>query len=966
MRFPARFALLLAALAVALCAAAAPAAQAAPEFGVKNFLASTCKLPNCTASSPNTDLFTQAAGHPNFGVTDFRFNTQEILPGLVGPVGNVKNIRVDLPVGLSINPQALPQCTETELATGPTGCNPETLVGTDEISTISPLLENIKVTVPVYNMVPREGHPAQFGFNTGVAPPTYLLGGVSWNTDYHEYFTIEEIPATVPLIESRLTFNGRAGTGFLTNPSACTGPQTTSLRVESHEGQVVNTTYTTPVGVDGCNLVPFNPTIGLGTETTQSDQPTGVTAELKVPQNPNPLEVDSSTLHTATVTLPEGMTINPSAAHGLDGCTEAQIGIGGTAPVTCPEASRIGTVAIETPTLPVGSLTGNVYLGKPASGAISGPPYTAYLDAESARYGLSVRLKGSIVPNEATGQLTATFADNPQVPFSDLALHFTGGTLAPLANPLSCGPATTSSALAPYSGQPAANPSSVFTVDADGHGGVCPSPLPFSLSQSTLVQPGTAGSSSSFSLNLARGDGQQYLSRISATLAPGLVGLIPAVPLCGEPQAAQGTCSAASQIGASVVSAGAGVTPFQFTGPVYLTGPTGGASYGMSIAVPAVAGPFNLGTVVVRAGIAVDPLTARLTVTSDLPSIVKGIPLRLKNVAIAINRQGFLINPTNCAALATETKLTSTFGATQGLSTPFQVSGCSALAFKPSLTSSSNAKTSLANGASLKVDVGYPKGPQANIKSVLVTLPKQLSARLSTLQKACPEATFNANPFACPSGSRVGGATVRTPTLPDKLTGPAFFVSHGGAAFPDLDLVMTGNGEQITLVGNTNIKGAITTSNFAAIPDVPISSFELNLPVGPSSALAANGSLCAQQLVMPTTITAQSGAVIKQNTKIAVSGCGVKVLSHKVSGKTAIVTVQAPAAGRVSGSGSNLKTTYKHPSKTQKVTLKVPLSSSGARALSSSHRLKVKLRVGFIPKQKGPTSVAFVTVTFRG
>jgi len=354
--------------------------------------------------------------------------------------------------------------------------------------------------------------------------------------------------------------------------------------------------------------------------------------------------------------------------------------------------------------------------------------------------------------------------------------------------------------------------------------------------------------------------------------------------------------------------------------------------------------------VIVRTGIEVDPITARVTVAGDVPTIFKGIPLRMKTLSVAINRQGFLINPTNCGALTVNTTLTSTFGATQALSTPFQATNCSALAFKPKFSASSNGKTSRANGAALNTKIGYPSGVQANIKSVLVTLPKQLPSRLSTLKNACREAVFNANPFSCPSNSRVGGATVRTPVLPEKLTGPAFFVSHGGAAFPDLDFVLHGNGITVIMVGNTNISKGITTTKFASVPDVPVSSFEANLPVGPNSAVTANGSLCKQSLIMPTTITAQNGKVIKQNTKISVSGCPVTVVSSHARGNKAIVTVRAPAAGRVSGGGSNLKTVYRRPGKAQNVTLEVPLTTT--------HRpLAVRVRVGFIPK-KGASSVA--------
>jgi hypothetical protein len=331
-----------------------------------------------------------------------------------------------------------------------------------------------------------------------------------------------------------------------------------------------------------------------------------------------------------------------------------------------------------------------------------------------------------------------------------------------------------------------------------------------------------------------------------------------------------------------------------------------------------------------------------------------------------------MLNPTNCGVLSTDTTLTSTFGTTQSLSTPFQATGCDALAFNPTFTASSNAKTSRANGASLNVKVGYPAGQQANVKSVFVALPKQLPSRLSTLKNACLAATFNANPAVCPPGSRVGEATAVTPVLPDRLSGPAIFVSHGGAAFPDLDLVLQGDGVTVILVGNTNIANGVTTSDFAAIPDVPVSSFELKLPAGPNSALSAVGNICARPLAMPTTITAQNGRVVNQNTKISVSGCParhlsqrLRIVSHRVRGHRAIVVVKVPAAGRVSGGGKHLKTVSKRTRKAQRVTLRVPLSGAGVRALRVHHRLRVRVRVRFVPKAKGAPSAAFVTIVFK-
>jgi hypothetical protein len=800
---------------------------------------------------------------------------------------------------------------------------------------------------------------------------TLIKGNVEWGKeargtnegDYHDYFEIEVSPE-LPLIRSRLTFEGTIGTGdFITNATSCPGHNTTSLKVKDLEGKEAPAkTFTTPIGLSGCGSLLFEPGFALTSGSTLSDQPNEITTEATLPSEPTANA--QSQVKTASVTLPEGMTLNPSAAHGLEACTVAQARIHSEVfGSQCPAGSELGTVSLDVPTLPAGSLTGHMYLGGPVTagssetGPITGPPYIVYVVANSERYGVSVRLKGEVVPNAVTGQVTTIFQENPEQPFTNLSLHFSRSVLTSIANPLVCGTPTGSASFVPVSGTPAKEVP--FGVSVTG----CAASLPFSLTQSTVNQaPGNAGAKTSYTLNIERADGQQYLSQIKTTLPEGLVGLIPSVTQCGEPQAGKGECPGASQIGVVSVAAGAGPTPYEFTGNVYLTGPYAGAPFGLSIVVPAIAGPFNLGNVITRGTLTVDSHTARVTATSTLPTIVGGIPLRLKRVTVNINKQGFLQNPTNCGVLATETTLTSTLGATQSLSSPFQVANCGKLAFKPKFGAASGAKTSKANGASLETTLNMPAGG-ANVKSVLVQLPKQLPSRLTTLQKACPEATFAANPYTCPSGSFVGGVRANTPTLAAKLKGPAILVSHGGQAFPDLDLLLEGEGIRVILTGNTNIKNAITTTNFATTPDVPVSSITVNLPIGAHSALTANGNLCANKLVMPTTITGQNGTVVKQNTTIKVNNCPVRVVGHKTIGNTAYLTVQTYSPGRISGKGSDLATQFRSLKQAQKTaTLKVPLSRAGQRR---GRPFSVKVRVGFVPKKKGtPTSVTFVTVRF--
>lgn len=872
-------------LALALSAQAALGA-----FGIAKWEAGTCTSPECTKSTPQ-DFYTKAAGHPPFGITDFELKTN---PTTGAPEGKIKDVRVDIPPGLSVDPLATPQCKPTGL--GLLGCPLSAQVGEARLKVHALQIIPAEITAPVYNVQPPAGVPLEADFEPAPGEVVHIVGGIDWSGDYHEFFTIKEIPNSIAeLVDSRLIFFGTKISGgalpFITMPSPCSGPQTTYLKVASYEGAEETKSFTTgppdlaePIGVTECNKVPFEPEVAVRPATRQSDQPDGATVEVKVPQNSDPNGVDSSTLKDAHVTLPAGMTLNPAAADGLQACTDAQFGKGTANPVDCPPGSAIGTVTVETPNLPPKSLLGNVYVGQPLSNdPESGREYRIFLDAESARYGVSVRLAGQVSANASTGQLTTAVLENPQVPFSDFVVHLNPGAHAILANPLVCGPATTNAVLAPYSGNPPALPSEAFAVDFDGKGGACPSPLPFSLSQSLSTTPSTAAASPALAYGLGRAEGQQYVLRLTTVLPPGLIGRIPAVTLCGEPQAAAGTCPAASEIGTVTVALGSGPSPYVTSGRAYMTGPYGGAPFGMSVVVNAEkVGPYDYGTIVTRASVGVDPYSARVVISSQLPTIVGGAPLRLRSLALNVARPNFLLNPTNCEPLATDTTLTSTFGATQSLSSPFQAGGCSALGFGPKFSARTRKKTSRVNGAELIVRVRVPGSSRANIRSVFTQLPKQLPSRLSTLNLACRQAVFAAGPFACPKAAQVGTVVVRTPVLPVPLRGPAVLVSHGGAAFPDLDFVLSGDGVTVILVGNTNIAKGITSSNFASLPDVPVSSVEVRLPMGRKSALGANGNLCRRPLYMPTVITGQNGKVLRVRTRILVAGCPHK--KHKRSG----------------------------------------------------------------------------------
>ena len=549
-----------------------------------------------------------------------------------------------------------------------------------------------------------------------------------------------------------------------------------------------------------------------------------------------------------------------------------------------------------------------------------------------------------------------------------MRLTFKGGPRAPLATPQACGEAKTTSDLTAWSaepgiheaqGTPDAFPSSAFNVDWDGRGGACPSSVPFAPGFLAQTASSAAGAFTPLTVEFSRGDREQDLGGVSVQTPQGLLGKIAGIPQCQEAQANAGTCSAESQIGTSTAQAGPGSEPFTVTGGrVYLTGPYEGRPFGLSIVVPAVAGPFNLGNVVVRASIAVNPVTGQLTVVSDpLPQIQDGVPFRLRRVKVEVNRASFILNPTNCSAQHVSATLTGVplnpgEGAeSAGGSSPFAAGGCSGLAFAPGFSASTQGAVSKASGASLDVKVAQAPG-EANIRKVDVTVPAVLPARLTTLQKACLAAQFETNPAGCPAASNVGTAVAHTPLLNSPLTGPAYLVSHGGAAFPDLEVVLQGENITIILDGSTDIKKGVTYSRFETVPDAPISSFEMTLPEGPYSLLAApGGSPCGHGLLMPTTIVAQNGRQTTQNTQIAVTGCKttkvrptLKITKTKVRGNTLLVTVKTSARGSVKISGSGLKTTTKGLNAgIHRVTVK--LTSVGRAA--KQHRKRVKLRASF-------------------
>jgi hypothetical protein len=724
---------------------------------------------------------------------------------------------------------------------------------------------------------------------------------------------------------------------FLTLPTSCSGVLPFVFRATSYTGRKSERTFYMhdssgdSAGLSGCQDLAFGPSFSISPDTGNADTPTGLTVDVKPPLGGLETRegLSSADIEDTAVTLPPGLVINPGQAAGLQACQPGQDGLTTEAereagqedsgPPTCPNASKVGTVKAKTPLLEGSGekeLEGNVYVMQ------SSPPHLKLLAAFSAD-GVNIKLvlntelcekAGEAIDGnmcQEAGQLITKVANIPEFPVTDFKLSFSGGAQAALDTPPQCGTYTATSDFTPWSSPFAGDftPTAAFGIAAGPGGGACPSsPMGFSPVLTAGSTTDQAGGFTDFSLLLQRGDGQQRIEKLSFKAPQGLSGVISNVPLCDDADANAGTCPVASHIGHTVVASGPGPYPLVLPQPgepelpIYLTGPYKGAPFGLSIVTPVLAGPFNLGTIITRAKIEVDPHTAAITVTTDpLPQTVAGVPTDLRSIDAVIDRPGFMFNPTNCNPQAFSGTATSAQGATAPISSPFGVGSCRSLEFKPKFAVSTPGKTSKANGAGLSVKLSYPvaaQGTQSNITRVKVDLPKQLPSRLTTLQKACTSAQFEANPAGCPSASVIGHARVVTPLLPVAVEGPAYFVSHGGEAFPSLIMLLQGDGVTVELVGTTFIsKAGVTSSTFKTVPDVPFSTFTLTLPQGKYSALAANGNLCKSKLAMPTEFLAQNGLKINRSTKIAVTGCPktkkakakkvkAKVKKHKKTGKS--------------------------------------------------------------------------------
>jgi hypothetical protein len=931
-----------------------------PGFGLEAF--------HTLASGPDGSSETQAGGHPYEVTFTLGLNTKfrEGPGSLFQPesVQDVRDVVVDLPAGLVGSVLAAPQCTFAQLSShifsNQGGCPPDTIIGhlrTEPTGEAS-------VDGPIYNMVPEPGYPAEFAVIDSTGSPHVFYSQV---VPSPKGYVLQAINPELPQAELRsivATFYGDpaaknadaiCGLGnelkeedcregfnsgavpFFTDPTSCSGEvQAVKIYLDSWQNPARFNPGGTPANLEeaawvkaesalppvtGCNLLQFPAEISVRPSTQVADAPTGMNFQLKVSQPEKVGVLATASLRSARVTLPVGLSVNPAAGDGLSACSEGQIGwLGGSvtnfnaATPQCPASSRIATLEVTSPLL-AGAMQGEVFLAAQNANPF-GSRLAAYVVVNDPATGVLVKLPGKLSADGKTGQLTAEFVESPEVPFSSLDLHFFTGPRASLATPGHCGTFSTNTTLTPWSSNPETGP---FGTPSDSFSISESCAAVFTPAFSALSDDVQAGGYSTLEAAVERSDGEEALAGISITLPQGLLAKIKGVSLCTDQEIheAEATqpdeettwgCSEASQVGTVTAAAGPGPNPLQVSGRVFLTGPYKGGPYGLAVIVPAVAGPYRLGAIVVRQSLRIDPRTAQATDVSDpFPSVVDGIPVRTRRVRVSINRPEFAFNPSSCArkqftgtilgaplepsalnlaangeqelAFPAEARSTSSFTA------PFAVTNCAALKFTPKIAVTTKAKASKRNGLALHFAISYPAGTKVGEQSwfeeTKIDLPKQISSRDETIQKACIASVFESNRAACPAASKIGSAIVRTQVLPDPLQGPVYFVSHGGAKFPEVIFVLQGNNLTIELHGETFINGktGITSATFRNTPDTPFESLEVTLPAGRFSEFGANlpakakYNFCGQKLRMPTRFKAQDGQVITRSTPIGVTGC---------------------------------------------------------------------------------------------
>jgi hypothetical protein len=872
-------------------AASAGAGPAAADFGIADFGGELAADGNHTPSI-------QAGAHPFSVTVRFQVNTVSDSFGRVLPDGALRDVRVDLPAGFVGNAVSVPTCPGIkELLSFACPNGSQVGVVTLDLNSGTPFA----LTAPIYNMSPPEGVPARFAFQINATTQVVMDASIRTGSDYGLSVTIRNASQAIPLLGAAVTFWGvpadpvhdaqRCGffivgdqcigspntiigpnpagvvpSPFLTDPASCspTGePLQTGLEALSWQvpAQSAHATFGLPA-MTGCEKLSFEPKLRLSTDATTPDTPTGMELEMTVPQDglSNLSGLGPADVRDAQVALPDGMSLSPATADGLRACSDDAFAMRVARPPACPDASRIGAVTVDTSLLDE-PLSGSVFVGDQRSDdPESGELFRVLLYAAAGARGVFVKLPGQVRADAATGDVEATFANNPQLPFARLAVRFKGGMRAPFATPASCGTRQLAATFTSWAGHARS-----LAQDASIACGGTPAFAPTFAAGS--VDP-VAGAFTPMRLRFGREDGEPYFRGLAVRMPRGVLAKPAGVELCDDRHAADGTCSAASRIGSVVATAGPGSDPLVVHGTVHLTESYRGAPYGLADVVPVKVGPFDLGTVVVRQAVHVDPVDARLSVVSDpLPTIVRGIPIRLRGVAVDVDRRDFTLNPTSCARKSIAAVFGGLGGESAARSSRFQVGDCGALRFRPRtrmrLTGRGHTAIGAHPGIVATVDT---RGNRTNIKKVRVGLPLALALDPANARQLCGyqdglEAT-------CPRASIVGSATARTPLLNRPLTGPVYLVEgvrrdrrtgRPIRTFPTLLVALRGE-VAIDLRASTTVRDDHLVATFARVPDAPIDRFTLRMRSGRGGILVVTRRLCGRPQVANLRMDAQNGS----------------------------------------------------------------------------------------------------------
>lgn len=972
------------------------------------------------ATGPAGEMVKQAGAHPTFLTTRLLLNDvfDESVLESIKPVQAPKDLVFYLPLGMLGDPAVTDPCPASlvQLRGERSGCPVASRVGT-----VLPMVAQ-GIAAPtedpthehgLYSMEPEHGYAAEFAFGSNGITFFEYASVVRHDGAYMLRVAVPGVPIFASLVGLVATFYGDISEpvvvgsktiaydrgAFITDPMNCLEPG------EARQATFEMSTWVQPASwlkqsapafteLEGCGLLAFSSSMSVVPETTQAEAPSGYTLGLSFPQSPN----SGSGLGTppakdVKIQLPAGTSISPSAANGLEACQETGpqgINIEGSEseapgpdgllqPVAghCPAASRLANVQATTPLLREGNLSGQLFLAAPKCGGLGQSPcgpadaengnlYSLFLELEDPNAGVIIKLAGKAEVNAETGQITAEFDENPQFPINKLTVEMKHGPQAPLANPRTCGAATAQATITswaePYT--PESKSSDFFPVDWNGAGGACPATAPFAPTLTVGTTSEQAGSTSPFTLTLERKDREQNPLTLTTTLPEGLLAKVSKVAKCPEPQASAAPltgCPAESLIGTVTAAVGSGADPYNVTGKVYFTGPYNGAPFGLSVVVPAVAGPFNLGNVIVRVALYVNPHTAQVTaVSGEIPQMLDGVPLRMRRLSVTLNAHEFVLNPTSCAPLSITGEVKAAEGANAAISAPFSATGCKDLPFKPSTSISTEARSTKPEGTGVTLKIALPGG-DANVAKTVIGFPTKLPVRLETLRKACLAATFAANPAGCPSASRIGSVTVDTPILSQPLVGPAYLVSYGSSKFPNVVFVLQAEGVTLDVEGESFVSssGALKVT-VPAVPDAPFSTFEAVLPSGPTSQFTsaksstqAVSSQCGESMVAPVTMVGQNGAETSEDVKVQISGCGpeVSITKTKRTAKGLTVVVKTSERGSVRVSGVGIGTLAKKGVAAGKHTLQLHLTASGKQKARSHKKVKITVEL-VVGKQK--------------